>query len=58
MNYKFQVGELVRVRPNDIGLVTARSDSFHLPKYTILIGGITITAWEAALTKAGESNEL
>ena len=59
MNFKFQVGDLVKVRPNDIGLVTARKHllaaasgpNVRWAEYTILIGGIPTIAWEYELTK-------
>ena len=64
MNYKFQVGDLVRVYQSDIGLVTARRHHHRLRhprrlteravEYTILRGGITITAWEHELRKVNK----
>ena len=71
MNYKFKVGELVRVYQSDIGLITARrpstrSETVFQPyrriapaaMYTILRGGTAIHAWEHELRKVSESNEL
>ena len=58
MKYKFKLGELVRVQPNDIGLVTARQYVFTpsgpWAEYTILIGGILTTAQEFELTKVNK----
>lgn len=60
MKYKFQVGELVRVRQSDIGLVTARRRLQGIGecanKYTIITRGITITAWEHGLRKVNKND--
>ena len=63
MNYKFQVGDLVRVRPDGgtgyLGLVTDRPHrQDELFWYKILVQGYTVHCPEHELTKVSENNEL
>ncbi len=59
MNYKFQVGDLVRLeRTGDIGLVTGLVPgpvpSHRHTRYTVLIQGVTCKLYGYNLTKVGE----
>ena len=68
MNYKFKVGELVKVGSYRLAVRHALGDALALvidrspyespPYYQILIQGDYITAWEHELTKVSESNEV
>ncbi len=67
MNYKFQVGELVKVNhTGDLGLVTGIPVPYvdglgcdgKVTRYTVLIQGVACKLPADSLTKVSESNEL